>query len=135
MAFTYVEPTTDRDKVRFLIQDTDSTDAHLQDAEITYLLTTWGNVYDAAIAAAEIISGQYAHKTNYSRSIGDLSISESYAASSTEFRALADRIREQKNRLYPPSPKINASSIISTAERTQTVFNTDFRTGLHDYTV
>jgi hypothetical protein len=64
-----------------------------------------------------------------------LSISESYAASSTEFRALADRIREQKNRLYPPSPKINASSIISTAERTQTVFNTDFRTGLHDYTV
>ena len=135
MAFTYVEPTTDRDKVRFLIQDTDSTDAHLQDAEITYLLTTWGNVYDAAIAAAEIISGQYAHKTNYSRSIGDLSISESYAASSTEFRALADRIREQKNRLYPPSPKINASSIISTAERTQTVFNTDFRTGLHDNTV
>ena len=135
MAFTYVEPTTDRDKVRFLIQDTDSNDAHLQDAEITYLLTTWGNVYDAAIAAAEIISGQYANKTNYSRSIGDLSISESYATSAAEFRTLADRLRAQKNDLYPPTVKVNAQALISTAERTQTVFNTDFRTGLHDYTV
>jgi len=136
MAFTYVDPSSgDRDKVRFLVQDTDSTDAHLQDAEITYLVSTWGNVYDAAIAAAEIISGQYANKTNYSRSIGDLSISESYATSAAEFRAVADRLREQKNRLYPPTPKINASSIVSTAERTQTVYGTDFRTGLHDYTV
>ena len=136
MACTYVDPTSgDRDKVRFLIQDTDSTDVHLQDAEITYLLSTWVNVYDAAIAAAEIISGQYAHKTNYSRSIGDLSISESYATSAAEFRTLADRLRAQKNELYPPTVKVNAASLISTAERTQTVFNTDFRTGIHDYTV
>jgi len=136
MAFTYVDPSSgDRDKVRFLIQDTDSTDAHLQDAEITYLVSTWGNVYDAAIAAAEIISGQYANKTNYSRSIGDLSISESYATSAGEFRLVADRLREQKNRIYPPTPKINASAIVSTGDRTQTVFSTEFRTGLHDYTV
>ncbi len=135
MAFTYVEPTTDRDKVRFLIQDTDSTAAHFQDAEITYLLTTWGNVYDAAIAGAEIISGKYAHKTNYSRSIGDLSISESYAASAAEFRQLADRLKAQKNDLYPPTPKINASAILSSENRTQTTFTTDFRTGLHDYNV
>lgn len=136
MAFTYVDPSSgDRDKVRFLIQDTDSTDAHLQDAEITYLVSTWGNVYDAAIAAAEIISGQYANKTNYSRSIGDLSISESYATSAGEFRLVADRLREQKNRIYPPTPKINASAIVSTEDRTQTVFSTEFRTGLHDYTV
>lgn len=135
MAFTYVEPTTDRDKVRFLIQDTDSTDPHFQDAEITYLLTTWGNVYDAAIAAAEIIAGQYAHKTNYSRSIGDLSISESYASSAAEFRAIADRLRQQKNDLYPPSTKINAQAIIATADKTVTTYKTDFYTGMHDYTV
>ena len=135
MAFTYVEPTTDRDKVRFLIQDTDSTDAHFQDAEITYLLTTWGNVYDAAIAAAEIISGQYAHKTNYSRSIGDLSISESYAESATQFRELAKSIRAQKLNLFPPTTKINASAIIATADKLVTTYKTDFYTGMHDYTV
>ena len=93
MAFTYVDPTSgDRDKVRFLIQDTDSTDAHLQDAEITYLITVWGNVYKAAAYAAEIIAAKYSHKTNYSRSIGDLSISESYAESATQFRELARSI-------------------------------------------
>ena len=54
MAFTYVDPTSgDRDKVRFLIQDTDSTDPHLQDAEITYLVSVWGNVYRAAAYAAD----------------------------------------------------------------------------------
>jgi hypothetical protein len=136
MAFTYVDPSSsDRDKVRFLIQDTDSTDVHLQDAEITYLLTTWGNVFDAAIAAAEIISGQYAHKTNYSRSIGDLSISESYGASAAEFRALADRLRQQKDRLYVPIAKINAQSIIPTGEKIVTSYKSDFYTGLMDNTI
>ena len=136
MAFTYVDPSSgDRDKVRFLVQDTDSTDFHLHDAEITYLITTWGNVYDAAIAAAEIISGQYAHKTNYSRSIGDLSISESYGASAQEFRALAMRLKDQRDRLRVPIPKINAQSIVSTAEKTVQTYKSDFSTGLMDNTI
>ena len=136
MAFTYVDPTSGtRDQIRFLIQDTDTTDQHLQDAEINYLYTTWGNVYSAAAYAAEIIAAKYSHKTNYSRSIGDLSISESYSESATQFRELAKSLRTQELDLFPPTPKINAASIISTAERTQTVFNTDFRTGIHDYNV
>ena len=115
MAFTYVDPTSgDRDKVRFLIQDTDSTDAHLQDAEITYLITVWGNVYAAAAYAAEAIAAKYSHKTNYSRSIGDLSISESYSESATQFREIAKRIREHERDLFPPTTKINASAIIAT---------------------
>ena len=135
MAFTYVAPTSDRDKVRFLLQDTDSTAALLQDEEITYLLTTWGNVYDAAIAGAEIIAGAYAHKTNYSRSIGDLSISESYATSAAEFRSLAESLRGQKLDLFPPSIKINAQAIVNTSDKSVSTYSTDFRTGLHDYTV
>ena len=136
MAFTYVDPSSgDRDKVRFLVQDTDSTDFHLHDAEITYLVSTWGNVYDAAIAAAEIISGQYAHKTNYSRSIGDLSISESYGASAAEFRALASRLKDQRDRLRVPIPKINAQSIVSTGEKTVQTYKSDFSTGLMDNTI
>jgi|APGre2960657373_1045057.scaffolds.fasta_scaffold77678_2 hypothetical protein len=136
MAFTYVDPSSgDRDKVRFLVQDTDSADYHLEDAEITYLVSTWGNVYDAAIAAAEIISGQYAHKTNYSRSIGDLSISESYGASAQEFRALASRLKDQRDRLRVPIPKINAQSIVATGEKTVQTYKSDFSTGLMDNTI
>lgn len=136
MAFTYVDPTSgDRDKVRFLIQDTDSTDPHLQDAEVNYLISVWGNVYAAAAYAAETIAAKYAHKTNYSRSIGDLSISESYATSAQEFRELANRLRAQELDLFPPSVKINASAIIATADKTVTTYKTDFYTGMHDYTV
>ena len=136
MAFTYIDPSSgNRDKVRFLIGDTNSTDFHMSDEEIAYLLATWVDVYSAAIAGAEIIASQFAHKTNYSRSIGDLSISESYQASAEEFFKLADRLRRQKDDLYPPTPKINAQAISSTANRVVTTRTTDFYTGLHDYTL
>jgi len=136
MAFTYIDPTSgNRDKIRFLIGDTDSTDFHLHDAEVTYLFDTWGNVYKAAAYAAEIIAAKYAHKTNYSRSIGDLSISESYATSAQEFRELAKNLRAQELEKFPPTVKINAQAIMSTADKTVTTYNTDFYTGMHDYTV
>lgn len=136
MAFTYVDPTSGtRDEIRFLIQDTDSTDPHLQDAEVNYLFSKWGNVYIAASYAAEAIATQYAHKTNYSRSIGDLSISESYATSAAEFRELAKSLKAQELDLFPPTTKINASAIIATADKTVTTYKTDFYTGMHDYTV
>lgn len=137
MSFTYVDPTTsNRDKVRFLLQDTVSTDAHFSDEEISYLLSTWhDNVLDAAIAGAEIIAGSYAHKTNYSRTIGDLSISEQYGASAVEFRALADRLRRIKNELNPPLAKINLQAITSTEDKLVQTYKTDFKTGMMDNTI
>jgi len=137
MAFTYVDPSSgDRDKVRFLIQDTDSTEAHLQDAEIAYLLTTWNSsVYDAAIAAAEILAARYAHRTNYSRSVGDLSISEQYGASASEFRMTAERLRKMKMDLYPPLAKINLQAITATEDKLVQTYKTDFKTGMMDNTI
>jgi len=135
MAFTYVAPTTDRDKVRFLIGDTVSAEAHYQDDEITYLLTTWGNVFSAAIAAAEILAGRYAHRSNYSRSVGDLSISEQFGSAAIEFRNLADRLRRQRDLLSPPTPVINAQSIKNTGDKVVSTYSSDFYTGLHDNVV
>jgi hypothetical protein len=138
MAFTYTgDPAgSNRDKVRFLIQDTVASNALIQDEEIAYLLATWNNdVFDAAIAAAELISGQFARKTNYSRSVGDLSISESFASSAAEYRTLADRLRMQKDLLFPPKPVINAQSIKNTKDRVVETYGSDFYTGLMDYNV
>jgi hypothetical protein len=138
MAFTYTgDPAgSNRDKVRFLIQDTIAANALLQDEEIAYLLTTWGNnVYEAAIAAAELIAGQFARKTNYSRSIGDLSISESFATSASEYHILAQKLRQQKDTLFPPSPIINAQSIKNTKDKVVETYKSDFYTGLMDYNV
>lgn len=120
------------DKVRFLISDTDSTDYELEDSEVQFVIDSWATVYDAAIAAAEIIAGKYATKTNYSRSIGDLSISEAYGQAATEYRSLADRLRHQKALLNPPSPRINPQAILPTQEKTVTAYKSDFYTGLMD---
>lgn len=132
--FTYSgDPSaSDLDAVRFLISDTNSADAELQDEEINYLLTTWANTYDAAVAACEVVAGRYADRTNYSRSVGDLSISESYGQAASEFRALAQRLRAQKVLLNPPTPKINPQSIRPTREKTETSYKSDFYTGLMD---
>jgi hypothetical protein len=134
MTFTYIDPgANNRDAVRFLIQDTDSTTPHMTDEEIAYLLTTWdNNPYDAAIAAAEIISGQYAHRTNYSRSVGDLSISESYSSSAIEFRALADRLRAQRDRQYAPIPRFAAQALVATNDKLVETYKSDFYTGIDD---
>ena len=133
MAFTYIDPSTnDRDKVRFLIGDVDSTDFDLSDSEIAYLLTTWVTPMNAAIAGAEIIAGRFAHKTNYSRSIGDLSVSESYGTSAAEFRLLAANLRQQRDRLSPPTIGVNADALKATRDKTTVNYNSDFYTGITD---
>ena len=47
------------DLVRFLLQDTDSTDVLLSNEEINYLIATWTNPYEVARVGAETISGQF----------------------------------------------------------------------------
>jgi len=136
MAFTYVDTvSTNRDKVRFLIGDTISAEAHYTDDEIAFLLSTHTTVFDAAIAAAELLAGRYAHRSNYSRSVGDLSISESFGTSAAEFRELARTLRAQRDDLFPPSIKVNAQAIIATANKKVETYKSDFYTGIHDYTV
>lgn len=135
MTFTYTgDPSVSaRDKVRFLIGDTISADPHFQDEEISWLLSEWSNdVYDAARAAAETLAGRYAHKANVSRSVGDLSISESYTEASNEFRLLAASLDAQKNRNKKPIPRINAASLKSTNDRVVTTHTTDFYSGIQD---
>jgi hypothetical protein len=51
-----------RDEVRFLIQDTDSTCALLEDAEIDYVLDKWMPLYDSALYCAAVAAGTVARK-------------------------------------------------------------------------
>lgn len=113
MTFTYTgDPSvSDRDKVRFLIGDTISAEAHFQDEEIAWLITQWGDVYTAARAGAEVLSGRFAAKANTSRSVGDLSVSESFTAQADQFRALADRIAQMAQRQAPATPIANTGSL------------------------
>ena len=133
MTFTYVGPaTSDRDKVRFLIQDTDSNSPHMTDEEINWLITEWADVYDAAANAADILAGSYAHKADYSKSVGDLSLNETFSTQSQRFSALATSLRLNRMRRFVPSWVANADALKSTADRNVSTYNTDAHLGQMD---
>ncbi len=74
MGFSYANPNeSPKDQVRFLVGDTVSGTALLQDEEIEWLLTTEANVYRAAAVACEQIATQI--RNVMSKSVGGLSIS------------------------------------------------------------
>ena len=133
MTWTYVGPATaDRDKVRFLIQDVDTTRQLLSDEEIAYLLTEWNDTYEAAAVAAEILGAKFANKADYSKSVGDLSLNETFSSQSQNFKELAKTIRANRHRRYTVSWVANADALKSTADREVTTYNTDAFLGQMD---
>lgn len=136
MTFTYSgDPSTStRNYVRFLLNDTDSTDALFSDEEITYVINEWsGDAYEAARELAEILIARFARLADStSKSVGDISVSESYSSKIAHYQALANSLLIRKMRKSPPRPWANADAMKSTDDRTTTDFNTDFSIGQMD---
>jgi len=136
MTFTYSgDPTTStRNKVRFLINDTDATDVLFSDEELDYLSGEWGtNVYEIARGACEVLIARFSRLADSSsKSVGDISVSESYSAKIAQYQALADSFLARRLRKAPPTMRANADSLLSTDDRDITDYNTDFHVGIHD---
>jgi hypothetical protein len=136
MTFTYSgDPSTStRNYVRFLLNDTNSTDALFSDEEINYVVTEWsGDAYEAARELAEILIARFARLADStSKSVGDISVSESYSSKIAHYQQLANSLLLRKMRKSPPRPWANADALKSTDDRTTTDFNTDFSMGQMD---
>lgn len=105
------------DKVRFLSGDTDSTNQQIMDDEINFLLVEWNSdAYTAAAFACEAIAGRFQSKADYSRSVGDLSISTQFGASAKGFLERAIRLRASALRAAPPSPNWDVDGYPKTSE-------------------
>lgn len=132
MTFSYTDPTdSDKDAVRFLLGDTTSATAYLQDEEIEFLLAKWMPLYDsveyAAAVAASTIAARFAAEANYSAD----GVSISLGNLAQQFRDLAASLREQhKGLLIGGKPDVGG--IAPDEERDPTVKDTDFGTGMHD---
>ena len=119
------------DLARFLIRDTDSDDQLLQDEELQFLIDTWGDGYEAARNAALTLAAKFTRQSVQSKSVGDLSISESFAGRAGEYRELAQSIADMRMRLTPPKPWVARGNLQRTDERTP-LDKTDFRLGQLD---
>ena len=93
MSFTYnIAVSTDIDKVRFNIGDTNSSDYQLEDEEITYLLTL-GSVTHASIQACYMIAARYASKVDEGLS----DHSKTYSQLQTHYTQLARRLSQSQS--------------------------------------
>ena len=135
MTFTYSnDPSTStRNKVRFLINDVDSADPLFNDAELDYLISEWVDVYETCRAACETLVARFSRLADStSKSVGDISVSESYTAKSKQYQDLAHNFLQRRMRKTPPTMWANADSLLSTNDRTVDDYNTDFFAGIHD---
>jgi hypothetical protein len=127
------DPSTSvRNYVRFLISDTDSTNPLFSDEELNYVISEWSNdAYNAARECAEILIARFAREADSSsKSVGDISVSESYANKIQHYKDLANNIMMRQMRKAPPAPWANAQSLQSTADREVIDYNTDFYAGM-----
>jgi hypothetical protein len=123
--------TSPLDLARFLIRDTDSSDQLLQNEELQFLVDTWGDGYEAARNAALTLAAKFTRQSVQSKSVGDLSISESFAGRAGEYRELAAAIADMRMRQSPPTPWVARGNLQPTADR-KPLDQTDFRLGRFD---
>lgn len=122
----------EKDQVRWLVGDTDSTDQLAQNEEITFALNEAGSVYGAAALVCEAIATKYAREADL-KEVGDLKLR--YQERVSNFRALAERLRTSGTRT---NSRIYAGGI-SVADKRIDEANTDrvpprFRRDLHETT-
>lgn len=100
MTWEYDAPgVTDKDTVRFLVQDVDQTDQLVQDEEIQYVVDTWYEVHGSleycAAVVADTISARFAREASYSAD----GVSVGLGQVAQQFRDLAVQLRAQHNSL------------------------------------
>lgn len=96
MTFSYSgDPTNSNiDEVRYLIQDTNSSDNVLEDEEIQYHLDNNSNNLRAAIDAAETVATNFARKADR---VDAEEVSANYREQADRFRNVAQWLEARKN--------------------------------------
>lgn len=108
MTFSYNLPSAGvfalpKDEIRFLINDTVSTEFSLQDEEIIYAYTfQGGSLYMAAADCCDRISTLYHRQSVASKSVGDLSLSYTYQEAGARYAELALQFQKGPKSLYAP---------------------------------
>ncbi len=119
MTFTYTDPSASTvEAVRFLVNDTDSTNPWLSDEEIEYTLALWDerteNVYMLAAAVAEQIAAQCTRKVDISAD----GVSVRYGDMAEKFNKLAASLRQSGRDIDPGGPLVSGALFDDTYDST-----------------
>jgi len=136
VTYSYVAPgVSDKDTIRFLIQDTDSQGAgewQVTDEEIQWAYDTWFPLYHTheyvASTIADTIAARYAREASYSAD----GVSVSLGPVGDQYRMLAASLREQhRSLLVGGSPDVGGIAPDEQLEPGTKPFS--FGKGIHDY--
>ena len=127
--YTNVPNTVQRDAVRFLCGDTDTTDQLVTDEEITYLLAVEGSTVAAAAGACEAIATKFARQAD--KALGPLRVSLSQKSEAYAARAKNLRTRGTLGMALAYAGGISESDKDSVEEESDRV-EPAFRVRLHD---
>lgn len=117
---------SDLDKVRFLIGDTDPEDRMLGDEEILYVLADRGSVYSAASIACLGLAARFSREVD--KQVGDLKISAEQRAK--HYQTLHEHYASQAGESGGMSPYVLAAPYaggISRSDRQAQIDDTDRR--------
>lgn len=120
------------DEVRFLIQDTDTSDQLLSDEELSYLITAYADAYSAAVAAVGVLIAKASKVAEESKTVGDLSLSVKSGARLAQWEALMKSLQSERFRRFPAAPVVNENALLPTVERVVEDESTDFVVGQMD---
>ena len=123
MAWTYSDPSTsDRDAVRFLVGDTDTTDQRVTDEEIAFALSQASDdVYLAAAICARALAGKYANLVDTKFE----SVSSNYSDLRDNYTRLATQLERQSKKFAANGLGIPAAGGMSISEIDSVESDTD----------
>lgn len=132
LTYTYEDPSaSDKDEVRFLLQDTRVDEWLLSDEEIQYALERWGELYTSNYYVASVLADTIAARYARESTISADGVNISLAQVAQQFRDLAASLREQhKSLLVGGIP--DAGGVSPYEERSPFIRNFSFGTGMHD---
>jgi hypothetical protein len=121
---------TARDRVRFLIGDTDSAEPQFQDEELDYLLTDAVSETAAAVTAVQGLIAKYSRRVD--RQVGSLKISSSKMVEN--YTALLKTLTTSAaaGRGYPTAGGVYQSEKDAAAAN-DTLVQPSIRRGIHDF--
>ena len=130
MTWTYIDTlATNRDRIRFLIGDTDTNNQLLSDDEIVWVVTQEENVYGAAATACRAIAGKLAREISRSSEGFSKSLSDQYR----HYTELAETLDAKRGMTYaiPSFPAGSIDSKDALVEDTD-IPRYDFKRGMND---
>ncbi len=133
MSFTYSgnPATSNVDAVRYLIGDTDESEALVSDEEISFMVTRWMPFYDSiewvAATVLDTLAGRYAREAQISAD----GVSITLSGLQQQFSAQAEALRNQYKNLFVGA-QVDVGGIDAYEQHNPLVKPFAFGTGMHD---